>query len=188
MARYVIGDDGEVIGEMDDDDVDGVGAAPLRLLKAPATRPVRMHVPPRPAWRRPAMAPGIPAAGYGKEILPMTADNGGLFDATHPLLNFRGFPQKAFQPLRMIVTFAKSAGVASILTAISFFVGASNVLVAVSGFSVEPYTNQGLDLGIKLPACAQGQIIQLAVAANPPLAGADTMALDMQFLGHTVHG
>lgn len=185
MPRYVIGEDGQeyVVG---DDDVEGdvLGAAPPRQI---IRRPVRMNLPPRPGWRRDPIAPGVPPMGYGKEILATVIDNGGVFNATNNSLFLRGLPQKAFQPLRMVVTVAKSMGVASILIATSFLVGASNVLVGISGFSIEPYTNQGLDLGFKLPPCAQGQIIQMQIVANPPLTMMDTIALDVQFLGHTVH-
>lgn len=184
--RYVVGEDGTVLGEMDDDGNEVEGAAPVR--RAIARRPVTMHLPPRPGWRRDPVAPGIPPLGYGKEILATVIDNGGVFTAANNTLLVRALPQKAFQPTRMVVTFAKSMGVASILIATSFLVGASNVLVGISGFSIEPYTNVGLDLGFKLPPCAQGQIIQLQVSANPPLVMMDTIALDVQFLGHTVHG
>jgi len=190
----VLGDD--VLGE----DMATVGAALARLSPAARTRLMRSmrgnKVPrraltfgQRPAWRS-TLAPGIPTPGEGLEPLPLRPSvAAGVFSAAVASIEFVGLPQRPFHPERLIVSVRRNGASAAglIVSTNAIIVGALLGQANTGPLDLEQFAAQAFGVRLQLPGMTPGMNVTIpANLVGGALAGADTIAVSMQFLGRSM--
>lgn len=175
MGEELLGDD--VLG------YETVGVRrPIRRLPVKA-----MLASPKPGWRQHRLAPGVQAPGEGLIPLPLVADaNGGVFTAAVLTINFQARPQKPFHPERLLVTVRRNGAAGTIVLCDTMFVGTDLQTAEIGSFDIEQYGPTAFGVRLSLKPAEPGILIRLACRANPAPAGADTVAVAMQFLGRYV--
>lgn len=195
----------EVIGEEDDEDVEGsvmgysgpmgdvvgydddgepivVGRRGRRHRRQVA---VRVH---KPHWRHRQLAPGVIAPDQGMLPLPLTGDVGNAFTAAVNTITFQGQLQKPFRGERLLVSTVRT-GTSAVGRLISqLFVGTDLQQLDVPGFDAEQ-VGQPTAFGVRLtmkPA-QPGVFIRLVATLNAALAGTDTITATVTLLGRLVH-
>jgi hypothetical protein len=173
----------EVLG----DELEGwatVGAAPRR-----AAPPRMLRVPPKPAWRA-AVAPGVPMPGQGMELLPLTNPAGApTFTAALAAFNMEARPQRPFRAERLLVTVrrngASAAGLIVVCTGI--FIGTQLQQLELGTFDIEFFGPTAFGVRLDLISATPGMLVRLPIQLQGGvLAGADTIAVSMVFLGRSI--
>jgi hypothetical protein len=149
-----------------------------------------VQLPPRPRWRN-QLAPGVPDPGEGLENLPMRAlTQDGIFTATAAgPIDFLGKPQAPFRAERLLVTVGRNGtSAAGILVRCSgIFVGNRLQQMQQGDFNVEQFSPTAFGVRLCLVQAAPGvEITMRLFLANGALANADTIGVDMQFLGRSI--
>jgi len=187
---YYDEDDGEEVG-MDVVGGDVVGyeddGTPI-VVTGRRKRSRAMRLPPKPGWRRTQLAPGVIGPDQGLLPLPLTGNNGNLFDATTANITFEGQLQKPFRGERLLVSVVRTRASAGGPTIAQLFVGTDLQQLDVTGFDAEQVGDPGA-FGVRLtmkPA-QPGVFIRLVTALSTALAGTDTIFATVTVLGRNVH-
>lgn len=205
----ILGEDGEVyevegddlVGE-DEYDIEGAAPArsPLALALArrsagrlirPAARPAVLRMPPKPQWRKKALAPGVVAPGEFMQPLPLTPlSNDGVFDATHSEIVFQANPQRPYQPERLVAAFASNTAPSGVLLRISVIsVGVDVEQANLADMPLAAFAPTAFGVRMKLRPCTPGILVTVrihatgAFAAGPP---AESIPCSIMFMGHAI--
>lgn len=204
----ILGEDGEVYEVEGDDlvgddeyDIEGAAArSPLAMALArrsagrlirPAARPAVLRLPPKPAWRKKAVAPGVVAPGEFLQPLPLTpSSNDGVFDATHTHISYTANPQRPFQPERLVAAFKSNTAVSGVLLRVNVIsVGVDVEQVNLADMPLDAFAPNAFGVRMKLRPCHPGIIVTVQVsaagafAAGPP---AESIPCSLMFLGHSI--
>jgi hypothetical protein len=145
-----------------------------------------IKVPPKPAWRN-QLAPGVPMPGQGQQPLPLRPNlNAGVFTAAFQAISFEARPQVPFKPQRYVTTVRRTGAAGVIIQATSMFVGRDLQLVELGNFDIEQYSPTAFDMTLSLSQAEPGVLISIPCVAVPAVAGADTVAVSMQFIGYSI--
>ena len=180
MGEDVLGGD-DILG----DDYETVGARRMRSVARAAGR--MMRLPPKPVWRQGQLAPGVQTPNQGLIPLPLVPDaGGGVFAAALLTINFQARPQKPFHAERLLVTVRRSGAAGTIILCDTMFVGTDLQTAEIGSFDIEQFAPTAFGVRLSLKPAEPGILIRLACRANPAPAGADTVAVAMQFLGRYI--
>lgn len=194
MNEYVLGDDDHTIGDDDhtigeDDIADIVGAVMARRrARIPQPRRALLALPPKPAWRKGEVAPGVYGPRDARELLPMTPlANNGIFDNANSNIRFVANPQKPFQPTRVIVSVRRSAGASGvIIKGAGLIVGTDPNLVEIADFDIEVFAGTNFGVGVKMRPAGPGIQIAIPCFASPNVAVGESVAVSISIIGQSI--
>lgn len=175
----VLGDD--VLG---DEDFATVGAA-LKRLPGKSLAKAMMQIK-RPGWRR-RLAPGVPQPGQGLEPLPLVPNlNGGIFTAAIAAIEFVGRPQRPMQPERLLVNVRRTGAAGTLIFCSGIFAGTNLQQVQRGNLNIENFGPTAFGVRLSMVQVEPGVDFAMPCIAAPVPAGADTVAVSIDVLGHTV--
>lgn len=153
---YVMGDE-ELVG---DDDMVGYVMGDEDVVGARGRAGALVRLPPRPAWRRGQVAPGV--AAPREYLLPMpmqTADGSTVatFDATVSDVTMIAEPQKPYRGERLVAIVARTAGaVGQIIVASGIFVGTDPQQTAFGATPIDVFAPTAFGVRMVLDASQPG--------------------------------
>lgn len=181
MGSYDI--NGDVMGDMDGDDVQIVGVkrgrdGKRRMIALPA----------KPNWRKGQLAPGVQTPGEVYWPLSLQASNGsGVFSATAQSLVFTGQLQKPFRGRRLLVSTVRTGASAVGRLVSQLFVGTDLQGAELGGWDAELLGQAtAIDTSMTMMQADPGVLIRLQVTLSSALAGADTIFANITILGNVV--
>jgi hypothetical protein len=190
----------DVMGDLDGDDVVGedvVGVVKrnrqtgrAKIVRVAPKRNM-MALPPKPAWRKDQMAPGVQRPDEGMVPLPLAAQGGtplGTFSATVNQITFQGQLQKPFRPERLLVSTVRT-GVTAIGRLLGvLYVGTDLQQAEIAGWDIE-LIGQAASFGTRLTcqAAEPGVLVRIVVNLSTPLTTTDTIFCAAMFLGRIIH-
>lgn len=177
---------GEILGEDIMGDEATVGAA-LKMLKKPGLqRLVQQLNKPQAAWRE-RLAPGVPVPGMGLEPLPLVPDaNAGVFTAAVGAITFVARPQRPFRAERLLVNVRRTGAAGTLILATGIFVGTNLQQAQRGNIDLENFGPTAFGVRLSMIQAEPGVDIAIPAIALPVPAGADTVAVSITLLGHTV--
>lgn len=204
----ILGDDGyeyevegdDILGDEEEYEMtEGAGIAlPVRraaairrpALRMPARRGTLLHLPPKPAWRKKELAPGVQQPGELMQPLPLAPDlNGGVFDAGNMSILFSANPQRPYQPQRLVIDFTQVPTSVVQLRISYMTVGVDVQSVQIGDMPASAFKPTAFGVRMKLRACQPGVLVQVritaqgAFAVGPP---AEAIPCAVLFLGHAI--
>lgn len=201
---------GDVMGDMDGDDVEGdeiegfdvVGEDEIigvvkrnrrtgrkQIVRAPARQ---MALAAKPSWRKDQMAPGVQRPDEGMVPLPLIGNAGaipGQFAVGLAQITFVGQLQKPFRAERLLVSVVRNTATANSRLLGQLFVGTDLQQGEITGFDIE-LIGQATSFGTRLTcqAAEPGVLIRLIVNSVPALTVAlDTITTNCMFMGRIIH-
>lgn len=150
-----------------------------------------VRLPRKPMWRR-QLAPGVPAPGTGYEPLPLTSNvTPASFTATVFQQTFTARPQRPFHAVRLLATvrrFDAGGSVGGLIVQCDgIFIGTRLQQVERGSFDLEVYAATAFQVELNLEPAQPGVLIELPLSLLGGVpAGADTINVSIQFLGHSV--
>lgn len=185
MGEEVLGDDEELDGSVLG--YSTVGAPIVRRPPVMRRAPVRrIAVPRKPQWRN-QLAPGVPNPGQGLEPLPLQPNvNNGVFTAAIHNIQFTARPQAPFRAERLLTSVRRTGAAGVQIQATNLFIGRRLQLVELGNFDIEFFSPTAFGVRLNLVASEPGVLIRIDCIDTPAVAGADTVAVSMMFLGHTI--
>lgn len=173
---------GDVMGELDESELDGmelVGAARARAAQ---------HHPRRPKWRN-RLAAGVPAPGYGVVNIPLRPQSdAGVFSPTAQFITFLARPQKPFRGERLLTTVRRSTGATgTIIFSSGVFVGTDLQQGSIGSFDIENYTKDAFGVRFVMVQAEPGVEITMDCSAQPAVPADETAACAIQIIGRYVH-
>lgn len=138
----------------------------------------------KPGWRNSQLAPGVQAPDQGLEPLPMGSFTYALATQTN---TFQGQIQRPFRGERWLVSVIRTGASAVGRIRGQIFVGADLAQLDVAPVDME-LLGQANAFGVRLtmkPA-QPGVFIRVVTALSVPLAGADTISVEMMLLGRDI--
>lgn len=138
----------------------------------------------KPGWRKSTLAPGVVAPDQGLEPLPMGSFTYALAAQTN---TFQGQIQRPFRGERWLVSVIRTGASAVGRIRGQIFVGADLAQLDVAPVDME-LLGQANAFGVRLtmkPA-QPGVFIRVVTALSVPLAGADTISVEMMLLGRDI--
>lgn len=189
---------GEVLGELlgidtmgddlDGDDLDGIDT--VGALRRRMRRRRRMGIMPKPRWRRGQLAPGVQAPREGLEPLPLVPDlGGGVFTAALTSITFRARPQRPFRAERLLASVRRNGASAAPLAAVTtgIFIGTQLQQLQIGNYDLEFFTPTAFGVRLDMQPAEPGIDIGIGTAlSGGALAGADTIAVNLLFLGRSI--
>lgn len=182
MTYDVMGDD-----LMGDDEMETVGAGPMRLALAPR-RGSTLRLPPRPAWRQ-QIAPGVPPPSEGLEALPMTPSAGnGIFLPALDNIVWEARPQRPFRGERIIAIVSRSAGAGAVIPVINpgIFVGTNLQAAELGEMPLETFAPTAFGVRLTLSQASPGLLIKIPVNLKGTLGVGESIAVSVTILGRSV--
>ncbi len=196
----VYGDDvdGDVMGDVMGDEVVGLVKRNVRTGKAKvvrvapramARRPNMLQLPKKPQWRN-QVAPGVNIPDEDMWPLPLKPlSAGGIFTATATQITWQGQLQKPFRGERFLVQVSRTGASAAGLQVMGQqFVGVNLQQAEIDPFNIE-LVGQANSFGTRLTlnAAEPGVLIRVqCFLFGGALAGADTIAVSMMWLGRVI--
>lgn len=180
----VVGDDIETMGDlMGDDEMLGALASRAAMTRRPVLR-----LPPKPGWRRGAVAPGVWGPREGLEPLPLVPDlNGGIFTAAFPFITFIARPQRPFRPERLLVRIARSAGAGGVIVqSTGLFMGTQLMQAQRGNMDIEDFSATAF--GVRMSSIPVGPGIEVAIpcVTLPAVPAGETVAVSIKWMGRTI--
>lgn len=183
----IMGDDFEVVGHDEDGDPIIVsGKKKRRRQRRGGGGVVKVN---KAKWRNDQLAPGVQAPGTGLLPLPMSGAGGtNVFTATTTSITFQGVMQKPFRGERFLVSVVRTGTSATGRILGQTFVGTDLQQADLAGFDMELIgTPQAFGVRLTMSAAQPGVWIRVPCVLTTPLAGADTIQVQMILLGQIVH-
>ena len=181
---------GSVLGELDSLDGDTLGAVAQAVSTAVQKRGGATINVRKPSWRHGELAPGVNAPQSGQVPLPLLAlTGGGIFTAAINAITYEGRLQKPYQAERLMASTVRTGASATARCLGQIFVGVDLNQAQLQGVDLEALgAPTAFDTRMKLMQAPPGVAISiLATLFGAALAGADTIALTMFFLGEVIH-
>lgn len=183
----IMGDDDEggVIGYADDGSPIVVGARRRRRHRRRAGGLIKVA---KPRWRGSQVAPGVIAPDQGMLPLPLQGQPSNTFALAVQNITFQGQVQKPFRGERLLVSTVRTgtSAVGRILG--QLFVGTDLNQLDVTQFDIEQVgspTAFGVRLALK--PCQPGVFIRLVCSLSTPITTTDTIFCSVALLGRGVH-
>src|SRR5574342_167005 len=171
---------GDVMGDVMGDSAQVVGA--LRRGRG-------LRLPAKPHWRA-QLAPGVPTPGTGYEPLPLTSSvTPATFTVATTTMVFSARPQRPFHAVRLIASVRRfdpggsAAGV--IVLCDGIFIGTRLQQVERGSFDIESFAATAFQVELNLEPAQPGVLIELPLSLQGALGGADTINVQVKFLGHS---
>jgi len=176
---------GEDIMGTEDYDIEGddelEGASRARIV-----RPT-LRLPPKPAWRKMGVAPGVSAPGALLQPLPLRGEtNNGVFTASITSILFQGIPQRPFRGERLVIAARQTATSAVQLRVQTLTVGTNVQSVQVADMPIEAFAAQAYDVRMKLQPAQPGVLIQCQIYAVGTFAQNEEIPCAVVLLGHAI--
>jgi len=167
--------------ELEGDDYDVEGAARPRIM-----RPT-LRLPPKPAWRKMGVAPGVSAPSALLQPLPLRGEtNNGVFNATNTSILFQGIPQRPFRGERLVIAARQTSTSTVQLRVQTLTVGTNVQSVQVADMPVEAFAAQAYDVRMKLQPAQPGVLIQCQIYAVGTFADGEEIPCAVVLLGHAI--
>jgi hypothetical protein len=193
----VLGDELEGLEEIDGEDEVIVGAIAVnprtgrrRLIRPTQAAPTRptMRLPAKPAWRKTEVAPGVQAPGQGYIPCPLIGTPSNTFVVLVPNITFVGQVQEPYQPKRLLCSLVRtgaSAGAPRVMG--QLFVGTKLQQAQIASFDIELIgTANAFDVVLTCMPVTPGVFINLQCNLTAALAGADSILVNIMFLGNAI--
>jgi hypothetical protein len=142
----------------------------------------------KPDWRQGQLAPGVLAPSEGLEPMPLTPNlNGGVFDASTPLISFTGRPQRPFRGERLLAQVLRSgtsaAGVFAVTTGV--FVGTSLQQLQIGNYNLDFFPANAFGVRLDMIPAEPGIDITINVTVTPAatITGTDFLSVQLLLLG-----
>lgn len=177
---------GEVLGEvLGDDGIEGDDEVGARRR----ARGGMLRLPPKPAWRRQVITPGVNAPSVGTIPLPLVPDaGGGTFTSALTFINFRARPQKPFQGQRLLAQVFRTGASASGLAAVTsgVFIGTDLQQGQIGQYNLEFFTPTAFGVSMVFQPAEAGIDIVVPVNLTGALAPGDLLSVQLLILGETI--
>jgi hypothetical protein len=184
----VVGDDGEIVGYINGDDIDGDDGVDGEVMGLRRSRGRMMRIPRKPQWRR-QLAPGVIQPDEGMVPLPLSAlTNGGVFTATVTQIIFQGQLQKPFRGERLLVSTVRTGASSTGRLLGQIFNGTDLQQADINAFDLE-LVGQATAFGTRLTtkAAEPGVLNRIICTLSAGLTGTDTVQANMFWLGRIIH-
>lgn len=198
LGMDILGEDLEGLDDIDGEDEVIVGAIAVnpRTGRRRLIRPAQAGAPKRPTlklqakpgWRKTEIAPGVQAPGEGYIPCPLIGQPSNTFLAAVPNITFVGQVQEPYQPKRLLCSLVRTGASAAAPRVLGqLFVGTKLQQAQIAGFDIELVgTANAFDVVLTCNPVTPGVFINLQCNLTAALAGADSILVNIMFLGNAI--